>query len=207
VARPPLTARRLVGLDRSGPPPPETRAGAPLRPWTLPNLIGYARLALIPVFLVVAFESDTGRDAVAAVLYAVIGWGDYLDGITARVTGQYSRMGALLDPVVDRLLVVSGLAVTWYFDLLPRWAIAVLAVRELFTLLAGRFFLRRGGDISINWPGRLAVAPVLGAPFFAMAGAHGVALACLYAGTALALLATALYLREGLQQLHAQGSS
>jgi cardiolipin synthase len=116
-------------------------------------------------------------------------------------------MGALLDPVVDRLLVVSGLAVTWYFDLLPRWAIAVLAARELFTLVAGRFFLRRGGDISINWPGRLAVAPVLGAPFFAMAGAHGVALACLYVGTALALLATALYLREGVRQLHAQGSS
>ncbi len=37
-------------------------------------------------------------------LFAVIGWSDYLDGIAARVTGQYSRMGALLDPLVDRLL-------------------------------------------------------------------------------------------------------
>ena len=46
-----LTKGRLVGLDRSGPAPPATRAGAPLRPMTLPNLIGYARLAGIPVFL------------------------------------------------------------------------------------------------------------------------------------------------------------
>jgi phosphatidylglycerophosphate synthase len=201
VARDPLTVRRLVGLDRSGPPPPETRAGAPLRPWTLPNLIGYIRLAMIPVFLAVALGSGDGRDALAAVLFAVIGWGDYLDGIAARVTGQYSRMGALLDPVVDRLLVVSGLVVCWHFELLPRWALAVLVARELFMLVSGRFFLSRGGDIAINWPGRLAVAPVMGAPFFAMAGAHGVALGCLYVGMALALLATALYLRDGRRQL------
>jgi phosphatidylglycerophosphate synthase len=61
----------------------------------------------------------------------VIGWGDYADGIAARVTRQYSRLGALMDPVTDRLLVVSGVVVTWHFDLLPRWALAVLAVREL----------------------------------------------------------------------------
>jgi cardiolipin synthase (CMP-forming) len=201
VARDRLTVRRLVGLDRSGPPPPETRAGAPLRPWTLPNLIGYVRLALIPVFLVVALGTRDGRSAVAAALFAVIGWGDYLDGITARVTRQYSRMGALLDPVVDRLLVVAGLVVCWRFELLPRWALAVLAARELFMLAAGRYFLSRGGDIAINWPGRLAVAPVMGAPFFAMAGAHGVALACLYVGMALALLATALYVRDGRRRL------
>jgi CDP-diacylglycerol--glycerol-3-phosphate 3-phosphatidyltransferase len=206
VARDRLTARRLVGLDRSGPPPPETRAGAPLRPWTLPNLIGYVRLALIPVFLVVALGTRDGRSAIAAVLFAVIGWGDYLDGITARVTRQYSRMGALLDPVVDRLLVVAGLVVCWRFELLPRWALAVLAVRELLMLAAGRYFLSRGGDIAINWPGRLAVAPVMGAPFFAMAGAHGVALGCLYVGMALALLATALYVRDGRRQLSPQGA-
>ena len=38
-----LTFRRLSGLDRSGPPPPETKPGAPLRPWTIPNAIGYIR--------------------------------------------------------------------------------------------------------------------------------------------------------------------
>src|SRR5206468_460700 len=50
----PIAKRRLFGIDRSGPPPAATLAGAPLRPWTIPNLIGYARLAAIPVFLVVA---------------------------------------------------------------------------------------------------------------------------------------------------------
>ena len=138
-----LTFRRLSGLDRSGPPPPETVAGAPLRPWTIPNFIGYVRLALIPVFLVLALNSESGTDALPAVLFAVIGWSDYLDGIAARVTGQYSRMGALLDPLVDRMLVIAGVIVCWKFELLPRWALALLAARELFMLVLARYALHR----------------------------------------------------------------
>ncbi|MEY2405649.1 MAG: hypothetical protein QOG39_565, partial [Acidimicrobiaceae bacterium] len=107
----PLTKRRLFGLDRSGPPPDATRSDQPLRPWTIPNAIGFVRLAGIPVFLAVALSSHHGRDALAVVLFAVIGWADYLDGFAARLTGQYSRLGALLDPIVDRLLVISGMAV------------------------------------------------------------------------------------------------
>ena len=199
VDRPRLTFRRLSGLDRSGPPPPETLSGAPLRPWTIPNAIGYARLALIPVFLIVALSDRDGKGLWPALLFAIVGWGDYADGIAARVTRQFSRMGALLDPIVDRMLVVSGVVVAWDHHLLPRWALAVLAVRELAMLVLGRVALGRGVELRINWPGRLAVAPIMGSFFFAMAGVHWLGLACLYVGLALALTATALYLRYGLQ--------
>jgi cardiolipin synthase len=199
VERRRLTFRRLSGLDRSGPPPPETLSGAPLRPWTIPNAIGYFRLALIPVFLVVALSDDDGKGLWPTLLFALVGWGDYADGIAARVTGQFSRMGALLDPIVDRLLVVSGVVVAWDHELLPRWALAVLAGRELVMLVLGRLALRRGVELRINWPGRVAVAPVMGSFFFAMAGVHWLGLVMLYIGLALALLATALYLRYGLQ--------
>jgi phosphatidylglycerophosphate synthase len=199
--RPRLTVRRLFGLDRSGPPPPQTLPGEPLRPWTIPNAIGFARLALIPVFLVVALSSSNGNDALAATLFAVIGWGDYADGIAARVTRQYSRFGALMDPVTDRLLVVCGVLVTWHFHLLPRWALAVLAVRELLMLALGRYELSRGIELRINWPGRLSVAPVMGSFFFAMAGLEGFAEVLLYVGLAMALVASAMYMREGLHQL------
>ena len=155
VARPPLSRRRLLGLDRSGPPPPATRAGEPLRPWTLPNAIGFMRLALIPVFLVIALDSGDGRDATASLLYAVIGGTDYLDGMAARLTGQYSRLGTLLDPLTDRLLVVAGVVVTWHFELLPRWALAVLAARELVMLLLTRAALRRGIELKVNMIGPL----------------------------------------------------
>jgi cardiolipin synthase len=203
-ARRRLTFRRLSGLDRSGPPPPQTRAGAPLRPWTLPNAIGFMRLALIPVFLVVALSSDDGTGALPATLFAVIGWGDYADGIAARVTGQYSRLGALMDPVTDRLLVICGVVVTWHFQLLPRWALATLAARELLMLVLGRYALARGRELQINWPGRLAVAPVLGSFFFAMAGVSVLAEVLLYIGLGLALVATAMYIRDGLRPVPAE---
>jgi cardiolipin synthase len=193
----------LFGLDRSGPPPPQTLAGQPLRPWTLPNAIGFTRLALIPVFLIVALSSRDGREALGATLFAVIGWGDYADGIAARLTRQYSRLGTLMDPVTDRLLVVSGVVVCWNFRLLPRWAIAVLAVRELVMLALGRYGLARGVQLRINWPGRLAVAPVMGSFFFAMVGWRTVGEVLLYAGLALALLATGLYMRDGWRGLRA----
>ncbi len=200
-----LTVRRLFGLDRSGPPPPQTRAGEPLRPWTIPNAIGFVRLALIPVFLIVALSSGDGRGALAAAIFAVIGWGDYADGIAARVTRQYSRLGALMDPVTDRLLVVSGVIVSWRFDLLPRWALAILAVRELLMLGLGRYVLARGAELGINWPGRLAVAPVMGSFFFAMVALGGFAEVLLYIGLALALAASALYARSALAQLRPRG--
>jgi len=196
----PLTKRRLFGLDRSGPPPVATRSDQPLRPWTIPNAIGFVRLALIPVFLAVALSSHHGRDALAVVLFAVIGWADYLDGFAARLTGQYSRLGALLDPIVDRLLVISGMVVAWHFHLLPRWALVVVIARELFMLALSRYGLSRGVELKINWAGRLGVAPTMGAPFFAMAGLHWLALVMLYCGMALALLATALYVRDGIAQ-------
>ena len=203
MARSRLTFKRLIGLDRSGPNPEATRSDQPLHPLTIPNAIGLFRLALIPVFLIVALSSAHGRSALAAALFAVVGWADYLDGFTARLTGQFSRLGALLDPIIDRLLVISGMAVAWDFRLLPRWALALVIARELLMIVLSRYSLRRGIEIRINWAGRLGVAPTMGAPFFAMAAVHWLALVMLYAGLALSLLATAMYLRRGAGLLHA----
>jgi cardiolipin synthase (CMP-forming) len=201
VERARLTFRRLSGLDRSGPPPPETLAGAPLNPWTLPNAIGFVRLTLIPTFLILAFSSDGGTDALPALIFAVVAWGDYADGIAARVTGQYSRLGTLMDPVVDRLLVISGVVVCWHFELLPRWALAVLVARELAVIVLARVGMRRGVELRINWPGRASVWPLMSGIFFALCGVDGLAEVLYYAGLALALVAFAIYLRDGLDQI------
>jgi cardiolipin synthase (CMP-forming) len=196
--RPRLTRRRLVGLDRSGPEPPATRRGQPLRPFTLPNAIGYLRIAAIPVFLYLAFESGDGRTAATAILYAAICGTDYLDGLVARATGQYSRMGAILDPVVDRLAVLSGVAVCWHFELVPRWALVVLAARELVTLVLAQIALRRGLDIEISWLGRIGVFLVMGGIFVALVAETFLAEVLLYVGIAFAVLATILYVRVAL---------
>jgi CDP-diacylglycerol--glycerol-3-phosphate 3-phosphatidyltransferase len=195
VAR--ASLRRLSGIDRSGGPPPETRKGEPLRPWTIPNAISYLRLALLPVFLVVALGSSDGRDTTAAILYFLIAWGDQLDGLAARLTGQYSRLGALLDPLTDRALVIAGVVVCWHFELLPRWALAVLVAREVAMLILAQVGLRHGMDLKINMVGRWAVWPVMFAIFLALIADTWVATASLYLGLVLTLWATAIYFADG----------
>src|SRR5436309_9250341 len=157
--------RRLFGLDRSGPPPRQTRRGQPLHPLTLPNLVGYLRLVGIPVFLYLALDSDDGRTAAASAIYLAVAGGDYVDGFLARATGQYSRMGALMDPIIDRLTVLAGVVVCWHFELLPRWALGLLAIREIAVLVLAQIGLRRGMDPEINWIGRASVWLTMGGIF------------------------------------------
>lgn len=193
--------KRIFGLDRSGPPPPQTRSGRPLNPWTIPNLIVFLRLALIPVFVLMVFTADDGKSVVAAFLYAALAWSDYADGIVARLTGQFSRLGTLLDPFADRLLAFSGLFVCFYFDLLPRWLLAIAIVRELAMLPLSELALKKGVEIVVNWPGRLAVWPLFAAIFAALLDMRTAGTVCLYAGVALSLIATVLYAKRALTEL------
>ena len=161
---------------------------------------------MIPVFLILALNSGDGRDATASAIYAIIGGSDYLDGLAARLTGQYSRLGVLLDPIVDRLLVLSGVIVCWHFELLPRWALGLLAARELFMLVLSQFALRHGLDIKVNMLGRWAVWPTMFSLFLAMVSVTWVAKALLYLGLAMTLVATAFYVRDGLTELRAKNA-
>lgn len=204
IGRPGKGFRRLFGLDRSGPPPRQTQPGQPLRPWTLPNLVGYLRLAAIPVFLYLALESTgSGPEPAAVVIFWFIAVGDYFDGFVARATGQYSRLGALLDPIVDRITILSGAAVCWHFELLPRWALAVLAARELLMLVLGQYYLRRGQSLEINWYGRISVFPIMGAIFLAMVTESVIWDVMFVAGLTLSVIATVAYVRTGLRELTA----
>ena len=206
MARARLTKKRLFGIDRSGPPPPQTLRRQPLNPWTIPNAIGFVRLALVPVFIYLGLNSGDGRDALATVFFAVIAWSDYLDGMAARITGQYSRLGALLDPLTDRLLVLAGAIVTWKFELLPRWTLAVLAVRELFMLVMTQIALRKGLDLKVNMLGRWAVWPVMSAMGIAFMIETPFTDVLMYLGLAMTLAATVMYVQDGLRFLRGQGT-
>ncbi|HUB99822.1 MAG TPA: CDP-alcohol phosphatidyltransferase family protein [Solirubrobacterales bacterium] len=199
--------RRRFGLDRSGPKPKQTKSGEPLNPWTLPNFVGYVRLALIPVFLVLAYNTEDGTSVLSAMVFWVIAAGDYLDGFLARATGQFSRLGALLDPLIDRLTILAGAVVCWSFELLPRWALLVLALRELTMLCLAQYGLRHGVDLEVNWPGRISVFPIMGGIFLALLAPGWVATALLIWGLVMAIIATVLYARTGLRAVRGAGAA
>ena len=195
-----MSFRRFSGLDRSGPPPAETLPGAPLRPWTIPNAIGYLRLALIPLFVVVAWNAD-GVSFWSAIIFGAIAVGDYLDGIAARVTGQYSRLGSMLDPVVDRLFVIAGVVVCWEFDLLWIPLLALIVLREVAMLVVGPFLLRRGARIEVNWWGRWGVWPAMAGIFLALCGLWTIASILVAIGVVLLYVASAMYVVSARRQI------
>jgi cardiolipin synthase len=90
--------------------------------------------------------------------------------------------------------------VCWKFDLLPRWALAVLAVRELFMLAASRFALRHGLDLEIKMLGRWAVWPTMFSLFLAMVSVTWVADVLLYIGLAMTLATTVEYVVDARKQ-------
>ncbi|WP_377642450.1 CDP-alcohol phosphatidyltransferase family protein [Oryzobacter terrae] len=96
---------------------------------TVPNVLSALRLLGVPVFLWAILAE---RDGLAIVLLVVSGVTDYLDGKIARHYGLVSRVGQVLDPVADRLYIVSTLLGLAWRDIIPWWLVLVLFAREAF---------------------------------------------------------------------------
>lgn len=113
---------------------------------TVPNALSLLRLALIPVFLWLLLGPRADLAAVAVL--AVSGITDWADGVIARRTGQMTRLGRLMDPLVDRLTIAATLIGLALRDLIPWWLVAILAAREVL-LLALVPALRGRGLVSL----------------------------------------------------------
>jgi cardiolipin synthase len=190
--------KRVIGVDRSGPPNRRTLSDQPWRPWTIPNLIGFLRALLIPVFFVLAWNSPDGRDTTANVAMFICGISDYLDGLAARVTGQYSRLGTLLDPLIDRLLILAVAVIIYKFELLPRYLISLVFIRELLMLMLAVPAMLRGVEIHVNWIGRLAVWPLMAGGFLALVSDSWVAELLVWIGVIGSYMASWLYFKAAL---------
>ncbi len=102
------------------------------RIFTLPNALTASRFILAPVFLVLYARGDTVR-ALAA--FAAAASTDVLDGLAARVLGQYSRLGAFLDPIADKFLAACALFALWARGRLPLWLPLLVISRDVAQLL------------------------------------------------------------------------
>jgi len=112
------------------------------RVWTVPNLISFARLLGVPLFLYLFLVAH--YEVAAIVVLTVGGTSDWVDGYLARRLHQVSRLGELLDPAADRLYILATLIALTATSILPWWFTAALLLREA-TLLVSLFVLRRYG--------------------------------------------------------------
>ncbi|HEY6421841.1 MAG TPA: CDP-alcohol phosphatidyltransferase family protein [Pseudonocardiaceae bacterium] len=128
---------------------------------TLPNALTLLRLAGVPLFLWLLLGPQH-RDLLAVLVLALSGLTDWLDGKLARLLNQSSRLGALLDPAVDRLYTLSTLLAFGVRDILPWWVIAVLVGRDLVLLLTLPVLRHHGyGPLPVHYLGKAATLCLL----------------------------------------------
>ncbi len=109
--------------------------------WTVANVITVLRLILVPFCFTVLIR-DEGSDVLAFALYAGAAGTDWIDGQIARRTGTVTTIGKVIDPLVDRLLIASGVLGLYLIDRLPLWMLVVLVTRDVY-LLHGAYRLER----------------------------------------------------------------
>jgi cardiolipin synthase len=138
---------------------------------TIPNLVSFFRLLMIPVFLWLLVARD--NPAAAGWLLLGIGGTDWVDGYLARRLGQVSEIGKLLDPLADRIAVATAVVAGWATGALPPWFAALLVVRESLVGIGALFLaFRKIGKLEVRYLGKLATFLLYGAipAFYVTAG-------------------------------------
>ena len=120
---------------------------------TIPNVISVVRLACIPLFLWLLFGRDQRADA--AILLAVLGTTDWVDGWVARRYGQVSTLGKILDPTADRLLLAVGVVAILIDGSVPVVVAVLTIVRESLVAVAALALASMGAKrIDVTWAGK-----------------------------------------------------
>jgi cardiolipin synthase (CMP-forming) len=179
---------------------------------TIPNLISFARLLAVPVFvwLVLGVRTATGDWWAVGILIAS-GASDWLDGKIARALNQQTRLGQVLDPAADRLYIVATVIALAVRTIIPWWLVAVLAVRELVMGVVLAMLRQRGwGPLQVSFAGKTATWCLLYAFPLLFLGSHNASYAevmriigwiFVFWGTALYWWAAGLYIVQARQLL------
>ena len=122
---------------------------------TIPNVLSFARILLIPVFVLLILRE--GTEAAGLILALAVVSTDWIDGYLARRLGQVSNLGKLLDPVADRLALAAAIIALVLRDAFPLWAALLVLVRDALILLVGAVLLvRHRIRIDVRWIGKAA---------------------------------------------------
>jgi cardiolipin synthase (CMP-forming) len=122
---------------------------------TVPNVISFARILLIPVFVVLLLNDGTERAGL--LVFGLVAASDWVDGYVARRTDQVSELGKLLDPTADRLAIGAGLIALAVAGAVPLWAVLLVIARDVLVLAAGiALLVAKGGRVDVRFLGKVA---------------------------------------------------
>ena len=172
---------------------------SPDRILTIPNAITIVRALGIPLFLYAYLSAH--RPVLSFVILVIGGLTDYFDGKVARALGQESKLGAALDPAIDRAYIAATVLALAIESIIPWWLLALLVVRDVWLALVLYFYRRRTGLLfQVTYLGKAATFNLLYAfPFLLLAGEQGFSRVCGIVGWAFVIWGVGLYLLTGIQ--------
>ena len=97
----------------------------------IPNFLTLLRIALVPLFVIIYSNPSPLRSFIATATFLLAAFTDFLDGYLARKRGEITQFGKLMDPIADKLLVISALLLLVYFQRIPVWIVIILIGREM----------------------------------------------------------------------------
>ena len=122
----------------------------------LPNLLTIIRLILIPIFVVVFFSHSTNSLIYSISIFLLAGFTDFLDGYLARKYKLITKVGIVLDPLADKLMLMTVLSCLVIKSYIPIWVLIVIAAKELFMIFSGLFLYKKGTVIPSNRFGKIS---------------------------------------------------
>ncbi|HEX2496828.1 MAG TPA: CDP-alcohol phosphatidyltransferase family protein [Gaiellaceae bacterium] len=173
----------------------------PLRLAQIPNALTIARFAAIPVFVAFLLTADQGQSWPAAVIFALAGATDQLDGWLARRWHVESRFGTVADPLADRLMIDTAVIGLFLYDRLPWPALVLILARDLVLLAGYKLIAPRGYELSVSFAGKAATWILYASLTFMLATPQGTdfPLVLFWIGLALSLVAGAAYVAGALR--------
>ena len=179
-----------------------TRA-VPPRLAQLPNALTIARFGLIPLFIVLLLGADGGHSWPAAVVFAVAGATDQVDGWLARRWRVESEFGKVADPLADRLMIDVAVVMLWVADRLPWPALALIVGRDLLLVVGYKLVVPRGYEFSVSLLGKVATWLLYAAVVLVLATPEEAEwpLWFFWAGVALAVAAGAFYVASAWREV------
>jgi cardiolipin synthase len=171
--------------------------------YSVANMITIVRLMMVPFFFTVLVIRNGRYGILAFVLFVVASSTDFLDGMIARRTGTVTQVGKVIDPLVDRALIASGVVGLYVLDRIPLWIVLVLLGRDLYLLYGAWVLERHHRRMPVMFIGKVTTAVLLTAfsalilgPALRLPGgitALDIGTVLLYAGLVLSLTTAVLY--------------
>lgn len=101
--------------------------------FSIPNIITYFRIIVVPIFLFLYFSDNDILISISIVLYFFGAISDYFDGLVARKFNSSSKFGQFIDPLADKIIVVAALIAFIILDIVPMWMVIVIVLRDIIT--------------------------------------------------------------------------